>query len=99
MDRFVNQLGDTLGAPLPPYPEPDAILLYIRDGAVLTLRWEQPEAIGGQGQYFLTRSDSEAATPVVTYEGVPVPRQPRRRGAALLLGHLLAVPLTPASGG
>jgi hypothetical protein len=30
--------------------------LYIRDGAARTLRWEQPETIGEQGQYMLTRS-------------------------------------------
>jgi hypothetical protein len=53
---FVNQLGDTLGAPLPPRPEPDAILLYLRDGAVHTVRWEQPDAVGEGGQYVPTRS-------------------------------------------
>jgi hypothetical protein len=55
-EEFARQLGDTLGASLPRAPESGAIVLYVRDGNVQTLRWEQPDTIGEQGQYVLTRS-------------------------------------------
>lgn len=55
-EGFAGQLGATLGAPLPPALPSGAILVYFRDGAVRTLRWEEPETIGEQGQYVLTRS-------------------------------------------
>ena len=53
---FIHQLGDTLGAPLPPDSEPAAILLYIRRGTVHTLLRVHPESPSWLGQYFLTRS-------------------------------------------
>jgi hypothetical protein len=53
---FIEQLGAALGAPLPPVPESGAILLYLRDGAVHTLRWEDRPTVGEGGQYVLTRS-------------------------------------------
>jgi hypothetical protein len=60
---FVEQLGATLGPPLPPVLESAAILLYVRDGAVRSLRWEEPDTVGEGGQYFLTRSFVEPLFP------------------------------------